>query len=112
VDGDLGKIVTLVRQAVELGADLIKADPTDDVTQYHRVIESAAGIPVLVRGGGRASEEEVFRRTHALLREGASGIVYGRNVIQHARPAAITRALMALVHENATPEQALKMVHA
>jgi DhnA family fructose-bisphosphate aldolase class Ia len=112
VDGDLGKIVTLVRQAVELGADLIKADPTDDVTQYHRVIESAAGVPVLVRGGGRASEEEVLRRTHALLREGASGIVYGRNVIQHARPAAITRALMALVHENATPQQALKMVHA
>ena len=111
VDGDLGKIVALVRQAVELGADLVKADPTDDVTQYHRVIETAAGVPVLVRGGGRASEEEIFRRTHALLQQGASGIVYGRNVIQHPRPTAITRALMALVHENVTPEQALKMLH-
>src|SRR3984885_7980840 len=29
VDGDPEKIVPLVRQAVELGADIIKADPTD-----------------------------------------------------------------------------------
>jgi len=31
VDGDPAKIIPLVRQAVELGADIIKADPTDDV---------------------------------------------------------------------------------
>ena len=40
------------------------------------------------------------------MRQGASGIVYGRNVIQHADPTRMTRALMALVHENATPDQA------
>src|ERR1700704_4297686 len=50
VDGDLDKILPLVRQAVELGADVIKADPCDDVQQYHRVIEVASGCPVLVRG--------------------------------------------------------------
>jgi class I fructose-bisphosphate aldolase len=110
VDGDPKKILPLVRQAVELGADVIKADPTDDPSVYHSVIETAAGVPVLVRGGGRASEEEIFRRTHALLAQGASGIVYGRNVIQHERPGAITRAFMALVHENATPDQALKIL--
>ena len=33
VDGDLKKIMPLVRQAVELGADIIKADPTDDVAR-------------------------------------------------------------------------------
>ena len=46
VDGDLEKILPLVRQAVELGADIIKADPTDDVSQYHRVVEIAGRIPV------------------------------------------------------------------
>lgn len=110
VDGDPAKIIPLVRQAVELGADIIKADPTDEVAIYHRVIETAAGAPVLVRGGGRASEEEVFRRTHALMEQGARGIVYGRNVIQHANPAGITRALMAIVHEGATPEQAASIL--
>ncbi len=110
VDGDLDKILPLVRQAVELGADVIKADPCDDVSQYHRVIEVAAGCPVLVRGGGKTIEEEILKRTFELLRQGAAGIVYGRNVIQHGRPSQMTRALMALVHEEATPEQALKIL--
>lgn len=110
VDGDLQKIVPLVRQAVELGADIIKADPTDDVSVYHKVIETAGGIPVLVRGGGKAPEAEILARTEMLMKQGASGIVYGRNIIQHQRPAAITRALMAVVHENATAQQALRLL--
>ncbi len=110
VDGDPQKIIPLVRQAVELGADIIKADPTDDVAIYHKVIEIAGGVPVLVRGGGRAPEREILQRTAALLQQGAAGIVYGRNIIQHPKPAAITRALMAVVHEGATAEAALKFL--
>jgi fructose-bisphosphate aldolase, class I len=110
VDGDLDKILPLVRQAVELGADVIKADPCDDLSQYHKVIEVAAGRPVLVRGGSKASEQEIITRTYELMRQGAAGIVYGRNVIQHERPAQMTRALMALVHDEVTPEQALKIL--
>lgn len=111
VDGDIDKILPLVRQAVELGADIIKADPCDDVSHYHRVIEIASGRPVLVRGGGKTSDEEILRRTYELLRQGACGIVYGRNVIQHERPRHMTAALMALVHDNATPEQALRIIN-
>ena len=106
VDGDPDKLSPLVRQAVELGADIIKADPTDDVSIYHKIVETAGGIPVLVRGGGRAPEAEILARTAALLEQGASGIVYGRNIIQHPHPAKITRALMAVVHEGATPAAA------
>ena len=110
VDGDLDKILPLVRQAVELGADVIKADPCDDTEEYHRVIEIAAGRPVLVRGGGKASAEEIITRTHTLMRQGASGIVYGRNVIQHEHPARMVQALMALIHDHATPEQTMKIL--
>src|SRR5439155_10461147 len=35
--GDLDKLLTLVLQAVEMGDDLIKADPTDNVNAYHVV---------------------------------------------------------------------------
>jgi len=110
VDGDIGKIIPLVRQAVELGADVIKADPTDDLGQYHRVVEVAGGVPVLVRGGGRVSDQEICERTYAVMQQGARGIVYGRNVIQHTSPERMTRALMAIVHRRATPEQALQIV--
>jgi len=109
VDGDLGKILPLVRQARELGADIIKADPCDDLTQYHKVVQ-AAGVPLLPRGGGRAPDREIFSRTVELMKQGASGIVYGRNVIQHANPKGMTEAFMAIVHRGAGVDEALKFV--
>jgi len=108
VDGDLDKILPLVRQAVELGADIIKADPTDDVSLYRKVVEIAGRIPVLVRGGGKAQDKVILERTEELIKQGAAGIVYGRNIIQHPNPAGMTRALMAVVHEGATAKQAAK----
>ena len=110
VDGNITKILSLVRQAVELGADIIKADPCDDVKDYHQVIEIAQGIPVLVRGGGKVSDEEILNRTSALMEQGAKGIVYGRNVIHHANPAGMTKALMAVVHEGLSGPSAFSLI--
>jgi DhnA family fructose-bisphosphate aldolase class Ia len=108
VDGNLDKILPLVRQAVELGANIIKADPCDDIQQYHRVVQVAGNVPVLVRGGGKVSEIEILQRTFEIMEQGARGIVYGRNVIQYVNPAGMTRALMAVVHENAQPHEAIQ----
>jgi hypothetical protein len=63
VDGDIEKIMALVRQAAELGADIIKADPCSDIMQYHRVVEVAGDVPILVRGGGKAPDAEIIERT-------------------------------------------------
>lgn len=110
VDGNIKLITPMVRQAVELGADLIKADPTDDVEAYHKVVEVAGNIPILVRGGGRASDEEILDRTYRLMTQGTKGIVYGRNVVQHQNPGGMTRALMAIVHEGAQPKDVIGLV--
>lgn len=110
VDGDINKIVPLVRQAVELGADIIKADPCDNLEEYHKIIEAASGKPVLPRGGGRTSDREILSRTVTLMQQGASGIVYGRNIIQHPDPLRITRAFMAVVHDGADTDQALSLL--
>jgi len=112
VDGDSLKIIPLVRQAVELGADIIKADPTDDINEYSKIVEIAGNIPVLVRGGGRASDEEIINRTYALMQQGVKGIVYGRNVIQHPDPAGMTQVLMSIVHEDMKAEEAIKILKA
>jgi len=105
VDGDAEKIVTLVRLAAEMGADIIKADPTERPEDFHRVVE-AARVPVLVRGGGKDDLKTVLANSSALLRQGAKGLVYGRNIYQHANPKAVVNALMAMIHNDAGGEEA------
>ncbi|MGQ3000252.1 MAG: class I fructose-bisphosphate aldolase [Variovorax sp.] len=105
VDGDAEKIVTLTRLAREMGADIVKADPTTNAEDFHRVVE-AARCPVLVRGGGKEDLGAVFAKSAALMRQGAMGMVYGRNIYQHANPNAVVRGLMAIIHDDASGEEA------
>ena len=105
VDGDAEKIVPLVRLAAEMGADIIKADPTSNPQDFHRVIE-AARTPVLVRGGGREDLRTVLNKSAALLAQGARGLVYGRNIYQHENPKRVVAALMALIHRGASGDEA------
>ncbi|MEP0321904.1 class I fructose-bisphosphate aldolase [Bauldia litoralis] len=105
VDGNADKIVTLVRLASEMGADIIKADPTENPDDFHRVVE-AARCPVLVRGGGKEDLETVLRKSARLMAQGANGMVYGRNIYQHANPRAVVAALMAMIHNGASGEEA------
>ncbi|QPI29873.1 aldolase (plasmid) [Sinorhizobium meliloti] len=108
VDGDADKIVTLTRLAREMGADIVKADPTNDVDKFYRVVE-AARCPVLVRGGGKEDLRSVLDKSAALMKQGAMGMVYGRNIYQHSNPKAVVRALMAIVHDNASGEEAFAL---
>lgn len=108
VDGNKKLIISLVRQARELGADVIKADPTEHAEDYHEVVQ-AARCPILVRGGGKKPIETVFREAAAFLAQGAHGLVYGRNIYQHPNPARIIAAFMAMIHDGADADRALKI---
>jgi class I fructose-bisphosphate aldolase len=88
-----------------MGADVIKADPTADPDEFHRVIE-AARVPVLVRGGGKEDLKTVLMKSAALLAQGAQGMVYGRNIYQHDNPKSVVAALMSMIHNNASGEEA------
>nr|WP_325252830.1 class I fructose-bisphosphate aldolase [Amylibacter sp.] len=105
VDGDADKIVTLTRLASEMGADIIKADPTDNPEDFHRVVE-AARVPVLVRGGGKEDLKTVLAKSAAIIAQGAKGMVYGRNIYQHDNPKAVVAALMSIIHNNADGAEA------
>lgn len=109
-NSDIQRTVALARQAVELGADIVKADVAEHLDQYHLVVEAAAPCPLLPRGGARVSDKEILTRTHTLILQGASGIVYGRNIYQHPHPARMIRACQAVVHEGATVVQAMAML--
>jgi len=107
---DIRKTVALARQAVELGADVVKADIAANLEVYHLVVEACAPCPLLPRGGPRVSDAEILSRTATLMQQGASGAVYGRNVYQHAHPQRMIRACMAMVHEGATADKAMTML--
>jgi DhnA family fructose-bisphosphate aldolase class Ia len=111
-DGDPKRVMTLARMAAELGADLIKTDSTEPEEEFHRVIEAASGVPVTVRGGSKASDGEVLEHTERLVAQGVAGLIYGRNVIQHENPAAMTRALQAVLHDGMSANLALQQLKA
>jgi len=103
---DVSRYAALVRHAVELGADVIKADPSENLADYNQILQNASGKPVLLRGGSRVSDHELLRRTHALVSLGAAGIVYGRNIYQHQHPKKILAACNAIVHAGASALEA------
>lgn len=108
--GDVRQIVPLVRLARELGADIIKADPTENADDFHRVVE-AARCPTLVRGGGKGELGKVLEKSAALMAQGAAGMVYGRNVYQHDNPSRVVNALMAIIHQGVSGAEALEIYH-
>ena len=105
-------ITVLVRQAVELGADVIKTDACDPAREFGRIVEASGGKPLLVRGGTRKALPELLRQTEELLQLGARGLVFGRNIIQQKEPERVTAALMAMVHDGAAAEDAIRFLEA
>ncbi|MSR14184.1 MAG: aldolase [Gammaproteobacteria bacterium] len=105
-------IAPLVRLAKEIGADIIKVDPAEPVGEFAKLVDAAAGVPVLASGGIKAPDAEVLARTSTLMSAGASGIVYGRNVMWAEHPTRMTRALLQIVHGGATVEQAIETARA
>jgi DhnA family fructose-bisphosphate aldolase class Ia len=101
--GEVGHLGSLVRQAVELGADLIKSDRTGNPQEVDCLVEAASGKPLLILGGAVMEEKDMVRQTQAVLQRGISGLVYGRNVFSAPDPARRVRILMALLHEGGLP---------
>jgi fructose-bisphosphate aldolase, class I len=108
VETDAKHIAPLVRQAMELGADVIKADPTEPVSDFSILLDAAAGVPIIASGGIKAGDEEILARSAALMTAGASGLAYGRNIMWAEQPALMTQALIQIVHEGVSAETAIK----
>lgn len=104
---DIEIMKLIVRMASEIGADLIKADYPETRKQFEEMI-ALATVPILVRGGPKMnSDAEMLQMVKDAIDAGAKGIVFGRNVWQHANPEAILQALAAIVHEGSTVQKAL-----
>ena len=99
---DEERLVPLVRQAVEAGADIVKAGILPDERAMRRAVRVCGDVPYLARGGSKGDDGEVLALTRHLLDCGAAGVVFGRNIFQHERPIAMAAALKALIHDDAS----------
>lgn len=89
-----GRLVArAVRVAVELGASAVKTTFTGTVESFHRVVDSACGVPVLIAGEKQAPTAEVLDRAEAAVQAGARGVVFGRQVFERTDPAPFLREL-------------------
>ncbi|NMB90096.1 MAG: fructose-bisphosphate aldolase [Chloroflexi bacterium] len=101
-----------MRVGVELGADVIKASYAGP-PQAYRAARRACYRPVVVLGGEKVNDEgEMLLAISNALEAGADGVAIGRNVWQHANPAGVCRALVALVHGGASVDQACRVIGA
>ena len=94
------------RLGAELGADFIKAPFCED---FGRVTASTFA-PVVILGGSKGSEAATLATIRAAVDAGAAGVAMGRNVFQSENPAAMTRAVAAVVHAGADVEDGLAIL--
>ena len=98
------------RLGFELGADIVKTNYTGDAKSFRDVVQSVK-VPVVIAGGPKAKNDgDVLRMVSEAVKAGAAGVSIGRNVFQHHDPTKMTRALVNIVHNNSTPEEALALL--
>jgi len=90
------------RMAAELGADVIKTESADDNEAMRNVV-SACPVPILVLGGSRTgSDEDVVKTVHNIMRSGAAGVFFGRNIFQSANMAELLLRIQSALGDKAT----------
>ncbi|OGS02274.1 MAG: autoinducer 2 aldolase [Elusimicrobia bacterium RIFOXYB12_FULL_50_12] len=95
------------RIAAELGARVVKTYWCEK--DFDKVV-SGCPVPVVMAGGPKCeTEKEVFDFVYDGMTKGSVGINLGRNIWQNPNPAAVAKALYAIVHEKATSKEAFEI---
>ncbi|MEM4399202.1 MAG: hypothetical protein QXV18_05255, partial [Candidatus Nitrosocaldus sp.] len=90
------------RIAAELGARLVK---TYYCENFEKVVDSCP-VPLVIAGGKKIPEHDALQLTYNAVRDGAAGVDMGRNIWQSDHPVAMIRAVRAIVHDNASVDEA------
>lgn len=92
------------RMFAEVGASVVK---TYWCENFEKVVDGCP-VPVVIAGGPKTeSTREVVEFVHDGMQRGAVGVNLGRNVWQAPNPPAVARALEAVIHENASVDEAM-----
>jgi class I fructose-bisphosphate aldolase len=103
-----GGIVKGARIAAEIGADFVKTRYGGEPADFQRAVQGTY-VPIVMLGGPKTETDlALLRQVRETLDVGGAGVAMGRNIWQHAHPDRIVRALVAVVHQGATPERAMQ----
>ena len=90
------------RIMAELGCHIIKCYHTD--TEFE-TITSCCPVPIVIAGGKKRPELDALQMAYDACEQGASGVDMGRNIFQSDDPVAMMKAVRAVVHEGAKPQE-------
>ena len=102
-------IALAARVGAEMGADWIKCPYAPNMEK----VTQTCFVPVVILGGAkRGAENEMLAEIKRAVDEGVAGVAIGRNIWQFENPAAMTRAVAAILHDGASVEAAMKLLKA
>ena len=93
------------RIAAEIGAHIVK---TYYCEGFEEVVRTTP-VPLVIAGGKKVPEREAILLAWNAVRSGARGVDMGRNIFQSDHPVGMIRAVRAVVHEGADPENACQI---
>ena len=97
------KVKRVSRIMAELGADFIKTFFTGD--RFNEVIENTP-VPVFTIGAEKLNTDlEVLQKAYDSVQQGASGIIFGRNIFMAENPKVLIRALNDVINEGLSPKE-------
>jgi len=91
------------RIAAEMGAHIVKTYYVEE--DFERII-STCPVPVVMAGGKKLPERDALTMTFNAMARGASGVDMGRNIFQSDSPLGMIKAVNAVVHEDASVDDA------
>ncbi len=107
---DVSVVKHAARVGCEMGADLVKVSYTGSAETFREVVEGCT-VPVVIAGGAKMdSDKDILEMVKGSIEAGGAGVSIGRNVFQHKNPTAMVRAMAHIIFENASVEEAMKMI--
>ena len=94
------------RIIAELGAQFVKTYYCDEGFD---TVTASCPVPIVMAGGKKLPELDALAMASRAVSEGAAGVDMGRNIFQSDNPEGMMRAVTAVVHEGALPEDALEI---
>ncbi len=94
------------RICAELGAHVVK---TYYCAEDFGTVAAACPVPLVMAGGKKLPELDALTMAYRAIEEGAAGVDMGRNIFQSDDPAAMIRAVSAVVHDSLKPRAAFDL---